>query len=63
VEEVRVRWGAEAEKAAILHILADVAAYGMDHIPSMEEAEQLWGQEVMHHPNGKMEIRKRMECD
>ena len=63
VEEVRHRWGDDAAKAAEMHILADVAAYGMDHVPSVEEAEKLWGQEVVHHPGGKIEIRKRMECD
>lgn len=60
---MRHRWGDDAAKAAEMHILADVAAYGMDHVPSVEEAEKLWGQEVVHHPGGKIEIRKRMECD
>ena len=63
VEEVRHKWGDEAAKAAELHILADVKAYGMDHVPSMAEAEELWAQEIIHHPNGKIEIKKRMECD
>lgn len=43
VEEVRSRWGDKAAEAAELHILADVSAYGMDHVPSIEEAEKLWG--------------------
>ena len=42
VEEVRRRWGDKAAEAARLHILADVSAYGMDHVPSAEEAEKLW---------------------
>ena len=63
VEECRKRWGDEAAKAAELHILADVAIYGMDHVPDMAEAEQLWAQEVIHHPGGRIELRNRIPCD
>lgn len=44
VEECRRRWGDQAAKAAELHILADVKAYGMDHVPNMAEAERLWAE-------------------
>ena len=44
VEEVRQRWGDQAAEAARLHILSDVRAYKMDHVPDMAEAEKLWGQ-------------------
>jgi DNA-binding GntR family transcriptional regulator len=63
VEEVRHRWGDEAAKAAEIHILADMRAYGADRIPTVSEAQAQWGQEIIHHPCGKIEIRKRLECD
>lgn len=63
VEEVRRRWGDEAAKAAELHILSDMRAYGLNHIPTVTEAGELWGQAVIHHPSGKVEIRTRLECD
>lgn len=55
VDEVRHKWGDAAAAAARLHILADMKAYGMDHVPSMAEAEALWAQEIIHHSNGKIE--------
>ena len=63
IEEVRHRWGDEAVKAAEIHILADVRAYWLDHVPSLEEAETLWGQEIVHHPGGRIELKKRIPCD
>jgi len=63
VKEVRHRWGDEAAKAAEIHILADMRAYGLNHIPTVTEAGELWGQAVIHHPGGKVEIRTRLECD
>lgn len=63
VQEAYSRWGGQAAEAAKLHILSDVRPYGLDHVPTFEEAEELWGQAVIHHPQGKIEIRKRLECD
>ena len=63
MEEVRHKWDDEAAKATELHILADMKACGMDHVPSMAEAEALWAQEVVHHPNGKIELKSRIACD
>lgn len=42
VEEVRHRWGAQAAEAAKLHILSDLAVYGVNHVPTAVEAEELW---------------------
>ena len=59
IEEVLHRWGALAAKAARLHILSDVACYGMKSVPTVLEAEAMWGQEVVHHPGGRIEIKRR----
>ena len=42
VEEVERKWGSWAAKAAKLHILADVKCYGLDHVPTFDEAQKLW---------------------
>ena len=60
VEEVRHKWGDSAAKAAELHILSDVACYGMKSVPTVDEAEAMWGQEVVHHPDGRIEIKRRI---
>ena len=52
VEEVRHKWGDEAAEAAEIHILADVAVYGLDHVPTMDEIEQIVGRGVSHAPDG-----------
>ena len=63
VEEVRSRWGDRAAEAARLHIVADMRAYGMDRVPTVQEADAMWGQEVVHHPDGRIEIKRRIPCD
>ena len=60
VKEVRHKWGDSAAKAAELHILSDVACYGMKSVPTVDEAEAMWGQEVVHHPDGRIEIKRRI---
>ena len=59
VEEVRHKWGDEAAKAAELHILSDFRQVGLDYIPSVDKVTEMLGMEVIHHPDGKEEFRKR----
>lgn len=53
VEEVRHKWGDEAAKAATIHILADVAVYGLDHVPTMDEITVVTGAGVGRAPEEK----------
>lgn len=39
VEVCRHLWGDEGAEAARLHILSDVKAYGLDHVPTAQELE------------------------
>lgn len=59
VEEVRHKWGDEASKAAELHILSDFKQVGLDYIPSVDKVTEMLGMEVVHHPDGTEEFRKR----
>lgn len=57
VAEVRMKWGEEAARAAEMHILSDFRSLGLCHIPDKDEVMEMLGYEVIHHPDGKDEIR------
>ena len=57
VEEVRCKWGDEAAKAAELHILSDFKYAGLCHVPDKDEVTEMLGVEVVHHPDGREELR------
>jgi len=56
VEEVRQKWGDEAAEAAKLHILDDVAVYGCDHVPGVDEITLIIQRESIDYPKDQSEF-------